>query len=144
MMAEKENEYENLDYYLRLLVHRYAGMEKEYYKKTGLGHLTPAGIRAINRIGHCNKERMTNLAKYLRLTVGTLTTTIDHLVKKGYGHRYRLEDDRRVVEVALSPKGNEAYQQINTSKRLMAEKIFGELSEEERKTLKELLVKIAR
>lgn len=140
-----EDKYENeiLDRYLRLLVHKYERLEKELFSKNSLGHISPAGIRAINRIGRSGSERMTNLANHLRLTVGTLTTTIDHLVKRGYVNRHRTSEDRRVVEVVLSPKGQKAYDQIEINKKLMAEKIYGQLSDEERTTLKDILSKIS-
>ena len=43
------------------------------------------------------------------MTVGTLTIAINHLVKKGYVERSRSEEDRRVVLVSLSEKGEKAY-----------------------------------
>lgn len=140
----KDNDLEILDHSFRLLAEKYRSLEAEHLEEQGLGHLSPAHVRALHRIGSSRRERMTNLAGHLRLTVGTLTSTIDQLVKKGYVHRVRPDEDRRVVEVALSENGDYVYEQIQISKRRVAEKIFGTLNNEERAILREILTKLSR
>ncbi len=140
----KDNDLEILDHSFRLLAEKYRSLEAEHLEEQGLGNLSPAHVRALHRIGSSRRERMTNLAGHLRLTVGTLTSTIDQLVKKGYVHRVRPDEDRRVVEVALSENGDYVYEQIQISKRRVAEKIFGTLNNEERAILREILTKLSR
>lgn len=50
------------------------------------------------------KKTTSEVAKELSITVGTLTTAINKLVKKGYVERIRSEDDRRVVKLGLTKK----------------------------------------
>lgn len=140
----RDNDLEILDHSFRLLVEKYKSLEAEHLEEQGLGHLSPAHVRALHRIGFSRRERMTNLARHLRLTVGTLTSTIDQLVKKGYVQRDRPDEDRRVVEVALSENGHCVFEQIQISKRRVAENIFGRLNNEERAALRELLTKLSR
>lgn len=140
----KDEDINLLDDFLRRLVHKYNELEKEHLGKHDLVHLTIADMRAMHWIGKSRRERMTSLAKHLKLTVGTLTTTVDRLVKRGYVQRDRLEDDRRVVEVSLSPKGQEAFDRIQTVKKSIAERIFNDLSDEERRVLKSILSKLTR
>ena len=45
----------------------------------------------------------------IKITVGTLTTAINKLIKKGYVERKRIEEDRRVVLISLTKKGKLAY-----------------------------------
>lgn len=52
---------------------------------------------------------MSEVAQDLKITVGTLTTAINKLIKKGYVERSRIEEDRRVVLIALTKKGKLAY-----------------------------------
>lgn len=52
---------------------------------------------------------MTEVAKDLGITTGTLTTAINKLVKKEYVERTRGEEDRRSVIIALTRKGKLAY-----------------------------------
>ena len=63
-------------------------------------------IEAVGLKGHRN---MSAVAQQLGITVGTLTITINRLVKKGYVIRQRSEKDKRVVHLALSEKGQRAY-----------------------------------
>lgn len=138
------DDFETIDRFFRLLIEKYDRLEEEHYREQGLEHLSSADLRAMHTIGLTRKERMTNLARHLRLTVGTLTTTIDRLVARGYVLRDRLDDDRRVVEVSLSQRGREIFEDIQTSKRSLAEKTFGQLSHDERKVLKDILLKLTK
>ena len=48
---------------------------------------------------------MSSIAAKLKITVGSLTTSMNSLVKKGYVKRERSEKDRRVVFIQLTNKG---------------------------------------
>lgn len=52
---------------------------------------------------------MSAIATRLGITVGSLTTSMNSLVKKGYVRRERSERDRRVVYIYLTEKGRSAY-----------------------------------
>src|SRR3712207_8640353 len=52
---------------------------------------------------------MSEVAGDLGITVGTLTTAINNLVKKEYVERQKDEKDRRVVKIVLTKKGKLAY-----------------------------------
>lgn len=138
----RNDDLDTLDRFFRMLVEKHGRMEEEHYRERGLTHLSSADLRAVQILGRTRQERMTNLARHLRLTVGTLTTTIDRLVAKGYVFRHRLDDDRRVVEVGLSHKGREVFEDMEASRRALAERLFGQLNSEERDTLKNLLSKL--
>lgn len=139
---EKIDDYEKLGELFRVLIDNYTNSEHKPNHK--LKHLTSADIRAILNIGRLRRERMSNLAKHAHLTVGTLTSTIDRLVKKGYVLRYRSEQDRRIVEVSLSPKGEDLFTEIRSQRLLRAEKFFGQLNEEEITNLQNIFSKLAR
>lgn len=62
-------------------------------------------VHIIEAIYNTNPPIMTNVAKRLLITVGTLTTAIDRLVEKGYAERYQNEEDRRRVYLRLTEKG---------------------------------------
>lgn len=66
-------------------------------------------MHIIEAIGKKESKNMSTVAKELSVTVGTLTIAINSLVKKGYVNRVRSEEDRRVVLISLSPKGEKAY-----------------------------------
>ena len=66
-------------------------------------------MHIIEAIGKKQSKNMSTVAKTLSVTVGTLTIAITNLVKKGYVNRARSEEDRRVVLISLSKKGERAY-----------------------------------
>nr|WP_253295610.1 MarR family transcriptional regulator [Roseburia sp. MSJ-14] len=66
-------------------------------------------MHIIEAIGKEEPKNMSTIAKSLSVTVGTLTIAINNLVKKGYVSRVRSEEDRRVVLISLSEKGDKAY-----------------------------------
>ena len=66
-------------------------------------------MHVIEAIGKGEAKSMSTVAKALSVTVGTLTIAINNLVKKGYVNRVRSEEDRRVVLISLSGKGEKAF-----------------------------------
>lgn len=66
-------------------------------------------MHIVEAIGIQEPKNMSAIAKALSVTVGTLTIAINNLVKKGYVNRVRSEEDRRVVLISLSPKGEHAF-----------------------------------
>ena len=58
-----------------------------------------------------NKEAtipMTKVANQLKITVGSLTTCVNRLVKKEYLFRERDENDHRIIKVSTTPKAKKA------------------------------------
>ena len=78
---------------------------------------------------------MSEVAQDLNITVGTLTTAINKLIKKEYVERKRIEEDRRVVLIQLTKKGKLAYRiHEKFHKDMIVETIDG-LSEDEEEVL---------
>ena len=67
--------------------------------------ITNNDMHVIEAVGIREPRNMSSVAKTLGITVGTLTISINGLVKKGYVHRVRSDADRRVVLVSLTEKG---------------------------------------
>lgn len=66
-------------------------------------------VHTIEAIGMYTKQTTSEVAKKLKITVGTLTVAVNNLVKKDYVKRIRCEDDRRVVKLGLTSKGRLLY-----------------------------------
>lgn len=69
---------------------------------------------AINAVGTC---RMSELAETTRQSAGTLTGIVDRLIDDGLVERVRDADDRRVVQVALTPAGKERLTLVERARR---------------------------
>lgn len=67
-------------------------------------------MHIIDAIGVKEPKNMGTVAKAMAVTMGTLTTAINNLVKKGYVTRVRSAEDKRVVLISLTDKGRSAYE----------------------------------
>ena len=71
--------------------------------------VTMTEIHVIEAIRKVELPTMGNVAKKLMITMGTLTTSVNRLVAKGYVTRKRDDKDRRIVLLDLSEKGEEVF-----------------------------------
>lgn len=76
------------------------------------------------------------------MTVGTLTISMNSLVKKGYVVRSRSTEDRRVVHISLSEKGIKAYEYHKYFHEQMIQGVMDVLTEEEMNALVKALTKL--
>lgn len=84
-------------------------------------------IEAVSLEGN----NMSAIAKKLKITVGSLTTSMNSLVNKQYVLRKRSETDRRVVNIMLTEKGVKAYNHHNEFHMQMTDAVVKRLSDEE-------------
>jgi len=64
----------------------------------------------LEAIRKCDPPTMGNIAAKLRVTPGTLTSSINKLFEKEYVDRHRNEKDRRIVTLSLTEKGEAVFQ----------------------------------
>ena len=76
-------------------------IESDILKKKGV-KLSMTEVHVLEAIRNTEVPTMGNVAHKLRVTLGTLTTSVNVLVKKEYVSRYRDEDDRRKVYLTLN------------------------------------------
>ena len=84
-------------------------IEEHSLKHGPISDLSITEIHTIEAIGMYAERSMSEVAQTLKITVGTLTTAINKLIKKGYVERKRIEEDRRVVLIKLTKSGKLAY-----------------------------------
>lgn len=95
-----------------LLVDVYTDILKIEENAFKAGQFSDASIKEVHTveaIGMYEPKTMSEVARSLKITVGTLSVAINNLVKKGYVERYKSEDDRRLVKVGLTKKGRLLY-----------------------------------
>lgn len=88
-------------------------------------------MHIIEAIGLGPGTKMSVIAKRLKITVGSLTTSMNGLVNKGYVARKRSENDRRVVNIYLLEKGIAAFKHHEKFHQQMLDAIMKDLSAEE-------------
>jgi DNA-binding MarR family transcriptional regulator len=99
-------------------------------------------IHTIEAIGMYKPKTMTEVAGELDITLGTLTTAISQLVKKGYVERKRCEEDRRIVHIQLNKRGKLAYRVHEKFHIDMVKATIDGLTEDEEKVLIKSLEKL--
>lgn len=96
-------------------------------------------MHIIEAIGIEEAKNMSTVAKALSITVGTLTIAMNSLVKKGYVHRVRSVQDKRVVLLSLTEKGQRAYDfHMDFHKKMIQATLKG-MSAEEIKVMEKAL-----
>ena len=93
--------------------------------------LTNNDMHIIEAVGLGEGDKMSNIARKLGITVGSLTTSMNALVNKKYVLRERSEEDRRVVNIHLTPKGEKAYHHHAEFHKKMVEAIPEHITEDE-------------
>ena len=108
-------------------------IEEFALKSSPFNDLSITEMHTIEAIGIEKARTMSEVALDLKITVGTLTTAINKLIKKGYVNRRRIEEDRRVVMIELTEKGILAYKVHEKFHEEMIDHVLEELgvSEEE-------------
>ena len=99
-------------------------------------------MHIIEAIDIQEPRRMSEIAKRLSVTVGTLTTNMNNLEDKGYIVRERSTEDKRVVLVSLTEKGRKAFFHHRDFHKKMIKSIVSDLEEEEMKVLIRCLQKL--
>ncbi len=85
-------------------------LEDTYISSKIKDKVTVNEIHVIEAIKLNDKKSMGAIAKRLLITEGTLTTSVNRLVQKGYLTRERDDADRRVYKLGLTIKAEEVME----------------------------------
>lgn len=122
----------------RLLVEVYDDINhiEEYSISQGaFSDLSITEIHTVEAVGLYGSKTMSEIAAQLEITMGTLTTAIDKLIKKGYVERSRSVTDRRIVNVTLTNRGKLAYRIHEKFHMDMVREIMNDFNPEEEEVL---------
>ena len=136
------NSYETVNDVLVKLFNEIMDVEERALITSEYKDISVNDMHVIEAIGIREPKNMSKVARAVSVTVGTLTIAINHLVKKGYVERSRSEEDRRVVLVSLSEKGEKAYFHHRMFHEKMVMEILDGMDEKETEVLTEALTKL--
>ncbi len=117
-------------------------IEENALKSGSFNDISITEIHTIEAIGMYEPKSMSETAKSLNITVGTLSVAINNLVKKGYVSRGRSENDRRVVMIRLTKKGRLAYRVHDKFHKDMVKSFIEGLTKDEEIILSSSLLKL--
>ena len=110
-------------------------IEEKAVRMRGISNLTMSEIHAIDAIGAGDGKMMSEVAEQLHITMGTLTSTMTKLEKKGYAKRTKDPKDRRVVIASLTKKGELAFKIHKNFHDEMVDRVILDLNLHEDKVL---------
>lgn len=99
-------------------------------------------MHIIEAVGVEEPRNMSDIAKRLGVTVGTLTTNMNGLEKKDYIIRQRSDKDKRVVYIILTERGRKAFFHHRDFHRNMIKAVVVGLDDDEKRLLYKCLKKL--
>ena len=110
----------------------------ELYK----GRITLPQLLVLDFLSKQGDSKMTDIARFMRVTTAAMTGIVDRLVRDAYAVRVYNPEDRRIIKIKLTPQGNTLVRKINQHRRQMVINIFGKLSEPDRREYLRILIQI--
>lgn len=104
--------------------------------------LTSSQFDVVASLGNTNGMSMGELGERTLITKGTLTGVIDRLIQKELVARETPSDNRRCVNVKLTPKGHEVFEQVFPVHIAHIKERFEKLDPSELELLKVLLSRL--
>ena len=110
---------------------------------TQFSDLSMIQTQVIRTIAFHKPCTMTQIAKSTQLSKGNITQLIDKLEHKGYVKRARSKDDRRVVFIVLTDRGQEVSAASRQQIAEVARSLFAKMNENERHQFMDVFRKLA-
>lgn len=131
--------YDTINDILVYLFNEILDLEKNAIISGEFENISINDMHIIGAIGTGKDSNMSTIARKLNITVGSLTTSMNSLVTKEYVNRERSEEDRRVVYIRLTLKGQRAYEKHERFHHKMTDAVIKSLTDEQIPVLTEAL-----
>lgn len=131
MKERTVNTYETINDILVHLFNEIWELEEKAIISEEFKDITNNDMHIIEAIGLGVGDTMSAIAKKLNVTAGTLTTSMNRLVRQDYVVRQRSTEDRRVVMITLTEKGERAYRHHAKFHEQMTDAVIQSLEPEE-------------
>lgn len=99
-------------------------LEENFIHDSLNNNVTMREIHVMEKIQLSEKKSMGIIAKQLLITEGTLTTSINRLVKKGFIVRTRDKIDKRVYLLSLTPQAGKVLKVHSEFHDMMVEEVI--------------------
>jgi len=104
--------------------------------------ITKSELALIGYIGREQEVIMRQVATYCEVPLSTATWTVDKLVEKNYLKRVNSKEDRRIVKVSLTKKGNDLFELFQSKKFEMGQRMLSDLSQKRQLEFIQLLEEV--
>lgn len=128
--------------YLTAIFNNVLIIEEASLRSSRFSDVTIKEMHTIDVIGENKDATPSDVARTLMVTLGTVTTSLNNLERKGYIERIRSTKDRRVVHLYLTKKGRLVYRLHQRFHHAMVRQITEGMDEEEYKVMKKGLLNL--
>ena len=128
--------------YLTAIFNNVLIIEESSLRSSRFSDVTIKEMHTIDVIGEKKGATPTDVARALMVTLGTVTTSLNNLERKGYIERVRSTKDRRVVHLYLTKKRRLVYRLHQRFHRAMVRQITEGMDEVEFKAMKKGLLNL--
>lgn len=106
------------------------------------GKVTLPQFLILDFLNTHGETKMKDLAGVMQVTTAAMTGITERLVKGGYAVRVFDPADRRIIRLALTPKGTTLVKKVTLQRRQSAIRVFGSLPEADRRDYLRILTEI--
>jgi DNA-binding MarR family transcriptional regulator len=118
------------------------GVLKRHTDEVTSGEITISQYLVMEMLKRKGAMKMTEIALEMGITLPAATGLVDRLHGAKMLDRAYDKEDRRVVLIHLTPKGQKLFLRVSREREKMINHIFGKITEEERQTYLKILRKI--
>ena len=128
-------DYQQVNDYLTSIFNNVLVIEEVSLRGSRFKDISIKEMHTIDVIGKFPEATPSKVSKELMVTLGTVTTSLNNLERKGYIERVRSDQDRRVVYLHLTKKGRLVHRLHKRFHKAMVEKIIDGMSHEEKEVM---------
>ncbi|WP_105207806.1 MarR family winged helix-turn-helix transcriptional regulator [Streptococcus suis] len=128
--------------YLTAIFNNVLVIQENSLRKSRFNDISIKEMHTIDEIGDKKGATPSDIARALMVTLGTVTTSLNNLERKGYIERVRSTKDRRVIHLYLTKKGRLVYRLHQRFHNEMVKQITDGMDEAEYQVMKKGLYKL--
>ncbi|HEM3684619.1 TPA: MarR family winged helix-turn-helix transcriptional regulator [Streptococcus suis] len=133
---------QKINEYLTAIFNNVLVIQENSLRKSRFNDISIKEMHTIDEIGDKKGATPSDIARALMVTLGTVTTSLNNLERKGYIERVRSTKDRRVVHLYLTKKGRLVYRLHQRFHNEMVKQITDGMDEAEYQVMKKGLYKL--
>ena len=128
-------DYQQVNDYLTSIFNNVLVIEEVSLRGSRFKDISIKEMHTIDVIGKFPEATPSKVSKELMVTLGTVTTSLNNLERKGYIERIRSDQDRRVVYLHLTKQGRLVQRRHQRFHKALVEKIIDGMSPEEKEVM---------
>ena len=128
-------DYQQVNDYLTSIFNNVLVIEESSLRGSQFKDVSIKEMHTIDVIGTMPNATPSDISKELLVTLGTVTTSLNNLERKGYIERRRSSIDRRIVHLSLTKKGRLLYRLHKRFHNRMVMQVVEGMSSEEKNAM---------